>query len=153
MFINASEDIDELTDTVSECQNFRKDNVVEKKTVTIYPNNKPWITSELKTVFNEIKACFREGDREKLKVVNKKLKREIRKTKDNYKDRIESYFKSNETSKVWKGMESVTGCEQKKINEITVVLVKNICLMNWTSFMLDLMIMIIQPNCGVLLIG
>lgn len=30
-------------------------------------------------------ACFREGDNEKLKIVNERLKSEIREAKDNYK--------------------------------------------------------------------
>ncbi|MED6237053.1 Mitofusin-2, partial [Ataeniobius toweri] len=35
----------------------------EQRTVRCFPNNKPWITSDLKDLLNKKKA-FREGDRE-----------------------------------------------------------------------------------------
>lgn len=46
--------------------------------------------TEMKTVINQKKTCFREGDREILKTIMERLKREIHKAK--HKDNIESFM-------------------------------------------------------------
>lgn len=34
------------------------------KTVSCFPNNKPWITSDIKAILNQKKEAFRDGDKE-----------------------------------------------------------------------------------------
>ena len=34
------------------------DEVIPSKNVLIYPNNKPWVSKELKSVINKKKKCF-----------------------------------------------------------------------------------------------
>ena len=43
-----TDSLDEATDTVSGCVKFCQDLVVEEKAVKIYPNNKPWLTKEMR---------------------------------------------------------------------------------------------------------
>lgn len=50
--------IDEATDTITEYIKFCVDCVVTKKVITIYPNNKPYITRELKDCINQKKNGF-----------------------------------------------------------------------------------------------
>ena len=47
------------------------------KKVLCYPNNKPWITKDLKKTINEKKILFAQGDRMALKVKQKELRKEI----------------------------------------------------------------------------
>ena len=54
--------LDELTETVTDYINFCVETVVPNKTVKIFGNNKPWVTKELKMALNENKKIFHEGD-------------------------------------------------------------------------------------------
>ncbi|PIK51595.1 hypothetical protein BSL78_11519 [Apostichopus japonicus] len=67
MFIRSSSDIDELTDAITGYVNFCVDCSVPTKQVKVYPNNKPWITSTVKSVINRKKGIFGRGDRAELK--------------------------------------------------------------------------------------
>ncbi|PIK33172.1 hypothetical protein BSL78_30013 [Apostichopus japonicus] len=61
MFIRSSSDIDELTDAITGYVNFCVDCSVPTKQVKVYPNNKPWITSTVKSVINRKKGILAEG--------------------------------------------------------------------------------------------
>lgn len=53
--IASSNNINEQVDTVSSYISFCVDNIIPTKKVTIFPNNKPWITKELKEILNKKK--------------------------------------------------------------------------------------------------
>ncbi len=57
---------------------------VPTKEVYCYPNNKPWVTSDLKTLFNEKKRAYRSGDRAELKRVQRELKQRLKESKVSY---------------------------------------------------------------------
>ncbi|KAI3360661.1 hypothetical protein L3Q82_002527 [Scortum barcoo] len=61
-----SRTLDKLLDIIyGQCQPPSAHHVVSPvKTVRCYPNNKPWVTREVKTVLNKKKAAFRSRDRE-----------------------------------------------------------------------------------------
>lgn len=67
LYVSHGEDIDGLTDCVSECTGFCIDNTIPTKKVCCYPNNKPWVTCSLRTLLNEKKRAFRSGDRAELR--------------------------------------------------------------------------------------
>ena len=48
LFIHDAHDVDELTDIVTEYINFNINMLIPKKSVKLYPNNRPWITSNLR---------------------------------------------------------------------------------------------------------
>lgn len=50
-----------------------------------FPNNKPWITSDLKELLNRNIRVFREGDTELLKRVQGELKLRLRESKATYR--------------------------------------------------------------------
>lgn len=62
MFFESCQDGDELTDTITSYIKFCEDYVSETKTVKIFPNNKPWVSKQLKICLNEKKAAFCSGD-------------------------------------------------------------------------------------------
>ena len=47
MFIDSAHGIDELVNTVTEYLKFNTNLILPMKAIKQYPNNKPWITSEL----------------------------------------------------------------------------------------------------------
>lgn len=61
------EDIDGLTDCISDYIGLCVDNSISPKKVRCYPNNKPRVTSELKTLLRKKKRAFKSGDKTELK--------------------------------------------------------------------------------------
>ena len=59
------------TECVTDYISFCVDRIIPTKTVRCFPNNKPWITSDLKKLLKIKKEAFREGDGELLRTVQK----------------------------------------------------------------------------------
>jgi hypothetical protein len=55
--------IDKKTDTISSYINFCADSVNKTKCVKIYPNNKPWITKDIKEKLKQKRKYIQHGDR------------------------------------------------------------------------------------------
>ena len=51
-------DLDSNVDVCSGYISFCVDNIVPTKTVKIYPNNKPWVTKDVKSLLNRKKAAL-----------------------------------------------------------------------------------------------
>ena len=83
--------------------------VVPTKCVKIFPNNKPWITSDIKAIINRKKEAFGKNDKEEFKKLQKELNRTIRKGKRDYKIKIENHFTQNNMKRVWQGMRLMSG--------------------------------------------
>ena len=78
------EDIDNMTDCITDYIRFCEDNTMPARTVHCFSNNKNWITSDLKALLNKKKMAFRSGDREELRGVQPELREALRTCKDNY---------------------------------------------------------------------
>ncbi|XP_073674252.1 uncharacterized protein [Garra rufa] len=103
------EDIDSLTHCVTDYINFCVENTVPSRSVQCFPNNKPWVTPELKALLNEKKRAFLSGDREELRRVQRELKYNIRRCKDNYKKKLERGLEQNNIRDVWRGLKYISG--------------------------------------------
>ena len=118
VFIDNADGLNELTDTVTEYIKFCKESVVPVKEIKIYPNNKPWITKDIKDLLNKKNEAFGKRDRESLKCIQKKLDKSICSSKQKYKRKIEDHFKENNMKDVWNGMRLMsgfnTGCSKSK---------------------------------------
>ena len=113
LFTNTSDSIDEITDVVSSYINFCHNTLIPTKTVTLYPNSKPWITKELKGKITEKHRYRLSGNKDQLKIIQKQLNLDIIKCKKEYKTKIEGYFKSNNAKDAWKGLKTITGYTAK----------------------------------------
>ena len=85
VFIDSCDTNDELVDTVSDYIKFCEDSVIPTNTVTCYPNNKPWVTKELKAKLVQKRKFLRSHNRIELKLLQKQLDDEIKECKDKYK--------------------------------------------------------------------
>ena len=94
IFIEANPELNGLTDAVGCYIHFCVE-CIPQKTVKVFPNNKPWITKAVKDVINKKKQIFGQGDKIKLKEVQKELKRVIKMEKEKYKTKIEQKFTQN----------------------------------------------------------
>lgn len=60
------------------------------QTIRCFPNNKPWITSDLKALLSNKKRVFRSGDKEELRRVQHQLRDKLKECKDSYRRNLES---------------------------------------------------------------
>ena len=84
----------EVTDVISSHISFCVDSVIPSKHITIFPNNKPWVTKDLKGVLNKKKRVFFQGTTDEKKQVNREVRGAIRKAKEKYRKKIESKFRA-----------------------------------------------------------
>lgn len=108
-----------LTDVV--CSPFCRDNVIPIKVVKVFPNNKPWASSALKSLILKKKKAFMEGNVSEVKEIKKEIRSEIKKAKLAYKDKIEAELGSNNLKEAWQGMKLMTGCTDKGCNRNTAL--------------------------------
>ncbi|CAM4577340.1 unnamed protein product [Leuciscus chuanchicus] len=98
-----------MTHCLTDYLNFCADMVSPIKTVRCYPNNKPWVTREVKAVLNRKKAAFRSRDREAMKAAQREVKLCVGEAKDNYRRKVEEKLKENNMREVWDGVRTITG--------------------------------------------
>ncbi|KAI3371619.1 hypothetical protein L3Q82_024188, partial [Scortum barcoo] len=108
------EDIEGMTHCLTDYLNFCADVVSPVKTVRCcYPNNKPWVTREVKTVLNKKKAAFWSRDREAMKAAQQEVKHCVKEAKDSYRRKVEQKLRENNMREVWEGVRTITGLNTK----------------------------------------
>lgn len=108
------EDIEGATHCLTDYLNFCVDTVAPAKTVRCYPNNKPWVTQEVKAVLNMKKKAFRSKVKEEMKAAQREVKRCLREAKDTYRRKVEQKLERNNMREVWNGVKTITGHNTKK---------------------------------------
>ena len=107
--------IDTQVDVINSYIDFCVQNVIPTKTVTLYPNNKPWLNKELKDIINKKKKGFSSRSVSERKSMQAEVTCAIRHAKSKYRDKIEAMFKSNNTKQAWNGLRVVTGYKKKTV--------------------------------------
>jgi len=100
-----------------------------QKSVVTYPNNKPWVTKELKSVINKKKQTYYTGDHLEKKVVSREVRNEIRKAKMKYREKIEMQYSSGDLRAAWQEITTMASIDQRanETNQsIIIFLVENI---------------------------
>ncbi|XP_054870820.1 proline-rich protein 12-like [Amphiprion ocellaris] len=103
------EDIDSLTDTITDYIKFCAENIVPTRKVRCFSNSKPWVSLELKALLKEKRRVFGSGDKEELRRVQKEIKTKIKADKASYRTKMESYLQDNNTREVWRDLRSISG--------------------------------------------
>uniref|UniRef100_A0A8C7YZR7 Reverse transcriptase domain-containing protein n=1 Tax=Oryzias sinensis TaxID=183150 RepID=A0A8C7YZR7_9TELE len=101
-------DLEEHTATVLCYINHCTDTVTVEKHIRVYPNQKPWMTREVKRLLRERNTAFRSGDRNLYSSARANLKRGIRQAKIDYKQKMEDNLRTNNTRQVWQGIQHLT---------------------------------------------
>ena len=76
--------------------------MIPTEQITVFPNNKPWVTKDLKDVLNKKKRVFFNGLADEKKQVNNEVKLAVRKAKDVYRTKTESKFTGGSPRNAWK---------------------------------------------------
>ncbi|KAI4891636.1 hypothetical protein NFI96_032089, partial [Prochilodus magdalenae] len=90
------------------------DVAVPTKTVRCFPNNKPWITSDVKDILNQKKRVFKDGNWTELKRVQVELKVRLKEAKESYRKKVERKLQDNNMKEVWGAMKTITGCKNNR---------------------------------------
>lgn len=81
---------------------------MQNKTFCTFNNNKPWFTAELRRLRQDKEEAYRSGDRDLYKQARNKLTKEIKAAKRNYSVKLKERFSANDSSAVWKGLQTIT---------------------------------------------
>ena len=118
MFRDSSDGIEEYTTSVTGFVNKCIDDVVPTVFVRTYPNQKPWITGNIRTELKGRAAAFKERDSnpEAYKKSRYALRRTIKQAKRQYK--IESYCADSDFRRMWQGLQTITDYKGKHSQEL-----------------------------------
>ncbi|XP_061751164.1 probable RNA-directed DNA polymerase from transposon BS isoform X2 [Nerophis ophidion] len=114
------QELETATGTVLDYIQFCIGNVTVEKTIRVYPNKKPWMTSQVRTLLRAHDAAFRSGDRALYSAARADLKRGIKKAKAHNRRCIESHLFSNNSREVWRGIHDITnfrGCNVTTVDQ------------------------------------
>ena len=74
------------------------------KQVKLYPNNKLWITKDLKQCLKNKKVAFLQGVKHRMKECNRELRRKTILAKLHYKNKVEEKFTTGNAREAWQGL-------------------------------------------------
>ena len=74
MFDQMCTSFNELTDVISSYISLSVESVIPSKHITIFRNNKPWVTTDLKGVLNKKERVFFQGATDEKKQVNREVR-------------------------------------------------------------------------------
>ncbi|KAK6307006.1 hypothetical protein J4Q44_G00221540, partial [Coregonus suidteri] len=96
------------------------DDVVPTVTVRTYPNQKPWITGNIRTELKGRAAAFKERDSnpDAYKKSRYALRRTIKQTKSQYRTKTESYYTGSDARRMWQGLKTITDYNGKHSREL-----------------------------------
>ncbi len=115
MFRAASDDdIEAYSDTVTSFIRKCIDTVVPTKTIRIYPNQKPWINSDVRSALSARTSAFKSGNSDDRKQASYDLRRSIKAAKRTYKNKVEEHFNNNNPRSMWQGINNITGFKGNK---------------------------------------
>ncbi len=115
MFRAASDDdIEAYSDTVTCFIRKCIEDVVPTKTIRIYPNQKPWINSDVRSALSVRTSAFKSGNIDNQKQASYDLRRSIKAAKRQYQNKVEEHFNNNNPRSMWQGINNITGFKGNK---------------------------------------
>ena len=108
--------MDEITETVSDYVKLCDGLCIHKKSISIFPYNKPWVSKSVKNVINKRNISFNTGVMGTYKELQKQVRKEIKLAKQQYKDRVENLFSTGSARPAWEGVKSLFGTQPHKIS-------------------------------------
>ncbi len=122
MFRAASDDdIEAYSDTVMCFIRKCIEDVVPTKTIRIYPNQKPWINSDVRSALSARTSAFKSGNTDDRKQASYDLRRSIKAAKRTYKNKVEEHFNNNNnTRSMWQGINNITGFKGNKTATVNI---------------------------------
>src|SRR4029434_10161432 len=100
--------LEEYTSTVMDYINFCVTNFT-RRTVRVFPNQKPWMCREVRTLLKARDAAYRSGDAPAYSVARAALRRGIKSAKAKHRQRVEQLFHTHANPRqVWEGIIAIS---------------------------------------------
>ena len=106
--------LNEATVLISDYIDFCITTIIKEKEVTIYPNNKPWMSKEIKGLLKQKEQAARENDKQMKRTIQKEIDSLIRHGKQQFGKRIKNDFKAGNPKKALSGLKKVIGSSKKQ---------------------------------------
>ena len=90
VFTDSAADLDEATDVIMDYIEFCEGVCIPKKSVTSFPNEKPWFDRTIGTQLRAKELAFKSGDPSAIKKAKYDLRKAVKLAKLRYRDRLES---------------------------------------------------------------
>ena len=101
--------LEEYTSSVMDYINFCVNNVTRRRTVRVFPNQKPWMCREVRTLLKARDAAYRSGDAPAYSVARAALRRGIKSAKAKHRQRVEQLFHTHTNPRqVWEGIRAIS---------------------------------------------
>ncbi|KAI4881767.1 hypothetical protein NFI96_000364 [Prochilodus magdalenae] len=101
--------LEEYTSSVTSYIGKCIDDVTVSKTITTRPNQKQWMTAEVRALLKARDSAFKAGDKAALRKARAKLSQAIREAKRAHGQSIHSHFRdSGDTRRMWQGIQAIT---------------------------------------------
>ena len=115
MFRAASDDdIEAYSETVTCFIRKCVEDVVPTKTIHIYPNQKPWINSDVRAALSARTSAFKSGNADDRKQASYDLRKSIKAAKRQYKNKVEEQFNTSDARGMWQGINKITDFKGNK---------------------------------------
>ena len=105
----ATTDIHEYTETVC----------IPTKTITSYPNDKPWLNTYIKLKLNAKQDAFKDNDKDKYKKARCASEKAIKTGMAKYRDKFEENLTTNNSKNIWQGLKAITNYKPHPKNNTT----------------------------------
>ncbi len=90
------------------------EDVVPIKTIRTYPNQKPWINSDVRAALSARTSAFKSGNFDDRKQASYDLRKSIKAAKRQYKNKVEEQFNTNNARSMWQGINNIMDCKGNK---------------------------------------
>jgi len=109
MFSESCANQDEYAQTVTSYVSFCTDSSIPSKTVTIYANDKPWFSKDIKHKLIAKSDAFNNSDKNQYKAAEYEAEKAMRRAKAQYRKK----FSTSNSHAVWQGLQQNTQYKQK----------------------------------------
>ena len=108
--------LDQYTEAVMDYIKFCENICLPEKTVITYPNNKVWFEQSLKSFLKAKDEAYKNktNDPAAFKKARSEWKKAVRRSKQNYKEKLESNFNTNDSKQVWSSISQITNYKGPK---------------------------------------
>ncbi len=96
------------------------EDVVPTKIICIYPNQKPWINSDVRSALSARTSAFKSGNSDDRKQASYDLRRSIKAAKRQYKNKVKEHFNTNNARSMCQGINNITGFKGNKPATVSI---------------------------------
>ena len=108
------DNINRTTEVITDYILFCVDSLVPKKTIKVFPNNKDYITPDIKNCIRRKKQAFRSNNRMELKTVQNELNRKLKAAREQHSTRVREAFANKSPKEMWNSVKEMTNMNSGK---------------------------------------